>query len=371
MRRLPTWVRDALLPVAALVIGALELATSDLDKRGYGLALYVVACSALVFRRRLPLVAPTTAGVIAMLPPFIDPSLDEPATPVLILIIAIYSLARYGELRRGLLGFAVIAIAFFLYYVYADRDTKDPTDIIFVLSLTSPPFVLGRLTRKLAHQAHQLKVQQELVKRQAVHEERDRIARDLHDVMAHSISAMVLQTAAAEDLVRTDPAHATELLQNVARTGRDALAETGRLLHAIREGQAGARPEPTPGLARLTELVETTRSAGLQIDLEVEGPLPVLPVAADVSAYRVVQEVLTNALKYAPDARVALTLGSVQESVFIRASNWCGNGRPSGSGLGLLGMQERLTLLGGNLEYGVTEAGRFELTATLPREVKA
>ncbi len=367
MRRLPKWVREALLPAAVAVVGALELVTADLDQWGYGLLFELLACSALVFRRRLPFLAPTVAGVLAVVPPFIDPSLDEPATTVLILVLALFSLARYGELSRGLLGVVVIAAAFVLYYVYANTDAKDPTDIVFVLALTSPPFVLGRLTGKLADQAYQLEAQQEIVKRQAVHEERDRIARDLHDVLAHSVSAMVLQTAAAEDLVRSDPAQATELLQNVARTGRDALAETGRLLHVIRDGREGTRPEPTPGLGRLNELVEATRSAGLDVDLVVDGELPTLPVAADVSAYRVVQEVLTNALKYAPDARIALTLGNDQDSLVIRSVNWCGDRRPVGGGLGLLGMQERLTLLGGTLEYGVTPAGRFELTAMLPR----
>ena len=130
--------------------------------------------------------------------------------------------------------------------------------------------------------------------------ERDRIARELHDVIAHSVSAMVVQTAAAQDLVRTDPDRAERVLADVADTGRRALAETGRLLHVIRDDADELGLAPAPGLADLPALVEAFRASGLTVDLDVREPLPALPVGVDVSAYRIVQEALTNALATPP-----------------------------------------------------------------------
>jgi len=207
------------------------------------------------------------------------------------------------------------------------------------------------------------------VRHEAVRAERDRIARELHDVIAHSVSAMVVQTAAAQDLVRHDPARAEEVLADVADTGRRALAETGRLLHVIRDDADELGHSPAPGLADLPALVEQFRSSGLTVDLDVREPLPFLPAGVDVSAYRIVQEALTNALRYAADRTAALTVSGTPGGVSIRTSNRTathpGGRGGKGSGLGLLGMAERVSVLGGQLTHGVT-GERFELAATLP-----
>jgi len=230
----------------------------------------------------------------------------------------------------------------------------------------TPPYVLGRLTHRLSEQSAQLVRQQELVKQEAARAERDRIARELHDVIAHSVSAMVVQTAAAQDLVVSDPNRASEVLESVAATGRRALAETGRLLHVIRDNENELGLEPAPGLVRLPELVERFRDDGLAIDLELDGQLRPLPVGLDVSAYRIVQEALTNALKYAADRTASLRLTSTPTTLLIRTSNASSPGTIGGSGLGLVGIAERVSLFGGNLTHGLTADGRFELTATLP-----
>lgn len=368
-------MRDALLPALLAVLCVVELAGLQPHLWEYALLLEVVGCLCLVFRRRLTVVAPVAAIASAFSPMFIDRELSEPSMPVALAIMAVYSLARWNPVRPGLIGMGAVVVQVALMYLLGspngDTGGFDISDVVFVGCLLTPPYILGRLTRRLSEQAAQLEQQQEIIKRAAVHDERDRIARDLHDVIAHSVSAMVVQTAAAQEIVRTDPAKAEALLENVAGTGRQALAETGRLLHVIRDDKDELGLSPAPGLARLDELVETFRSSGLTIAVHRDNDLPILSGGADVSAYRVVQEALTNALKYAPDHAVTLELAVDGDMLRIHTNNWSGAGSDRGSGLGLMGMQERLDVVGGELSYGVTPAGKFEMTATVPVSVGA
>jgi signal transduction histidine kinase len=359
-------LRDAALPAAVAVLGTVELANLRTDGWGWGIALECIACALLVWRRRYALVVCTLAALVLLAMPWLGPQLDEPATPIIIIAVVAYSLARYLAGLRGLLGMGVIAATLATDYALIDQRAHNASDFIFVASLLGPPYVLGRLTRRLAVQGEQLRRRQEWVEQEAVRAERDRIARDLHDVIAHSISAMVVQTAAAQDLVRTDPDRAASALADVAATGRRALSETGRLLHAVRDDGDELGLSPAPGLDRLPDLVESFRGSGLRVDLEVEGPMSPLPAGVDLSAYRIVQEALTNALKYAADRAASLRVRRTPSHLSIRAENAAGVGVVGGSGLGLLGMAERVSLFGGSLTHGPTGDGRFVLTATLP-----
>jgi signal transduction histidine kinase len=298
--------------------------------------------------------------------PWIGPQLDDAATPILFCTVCGYSLARWVEDYKGLIGIGVILLAFFVDYRFVDTRVHGIGDVIFVVTLIMPPYVLGRLTHKLAVQKELLERNQELVKREAVRAERDRIARELHDVIAHSVSAMVVQTAAAQDLVRADPDRAEEVLASVAATGRNALSETGRLLHVIRDDADELGLAPTPGLADLPALVDRFRASGLEVSVEVDETLPPLPAGVDVSAYRIVQEALTNALKYGADRTAALRLRRTAGGLTILASNPSNGATGAGSGLGLLGIGERVTMLGGSLSHGVGPDGRFLLAAELP-----
>jgi signal transduction histidine kinase len=310
-------------------------------------------------------ISPVVATALATSLPFFDPALDDPAAPAVIMVAALFSLARYNDLRTALLGYAV-NLAQLVFYTLGVQDGFDPTNVVFIGGMSASPFVAGRIVRRLAEQSAQLVAQQELVRREAVIAERHRIARDLHDVIAHSISAMVVQTAAAQDLVRVDVDRAEELLANVADAGRAALAETGRLLHVIRDDADELGLAPAPGLANLGSMVQHFRDSGLAVELSVDEPLPQLDPGADVSAYRVVQEVLTNALKHSPDRAVSLRLGVTDGRLVIASSNGSDGHAGSGSGLGLLGMRERLSLLGGDLRHGLSPEGRFTVTASLP-----
>ena len=224
--------------------------------------------------------------------------------------VGVYALGRWLADFRGLAGVAAFLLLMLVDYLLVDPRDHNFSDIVFVLSLVAPPYILGRIARRLADQKELLEERQELIRREAVRDERDRIARDMHDVIAHSISAMVVQTAAAQDLVRRDPDRAERVLADVADTGRRAIAETGRLLHVLRDEADELGLEPAPGLADLPGLVAAFRASGLTIDLEVPDSLPRLPAGVDVSAYRIVQEALTNALKYGTDHTARLRVAA-------------------------------------------------------------
>ena len=329
MRWLPAGgVRDAVLPAAIAVIGVIELLTLDDVTLPTGIGLEVTACALLIWRKNNPLVFCTLAGVTVLLMPIFGTPLDQASGPIPITAVVCYSLARWVAGLWGLAGVALLVLMVTALYVTVDARPHGIGDVIFGAALITPPYVLGRLTRRLAVQNDQLAEQsarlaayQETVRAEAVAAERARIARELHDVIAHSVSAMVVQTSAAEDLVRTDPEQAIRVLQSVASIGRRALSETGLVLHVIRDEHDELGLQPAPGLDRLPELVDRFRDSGLRVDLQQVGPLDGLPTGVDLSAYRIVQEALTNALKYATDRTVSVRVTSTPATLSIHTTN--------------------------------------------------
>jgi signal transduction histidine kinase len=356
-----------MVPVLLAVLCLVEVVALRPDSWQLAAAVELAACVALVWRRRWPMMACVGAGLINLSLPWIGPQLDELAAPILVMVVASYSLARWIGTYQGLIGLGIILLAFASDYVFADERTHDITDIFFVSALMIPPFVFGRLARAFADQAAELERQQEVIRREAARGERDRIARELHDVIAHSISAMVVQTAAAQDLVRSDPDRAAGLLESIADTGRHALLETGRLLHLIRDDADELGLRPAPGLSDLDALLETFRAGGLDVDASIQLPAGPLAGGVDTSAYRVVQEALTNALKYGDDHTAALSINGSPTSLHIRTTNRARRSVPPGSGLGLLGMTERVTMLGGHITHD-EKNGEFVLDVLLPLE---
>jgi signal transduction histidine kinase len=357
--------RDTLLPAALVLLGAFELLTLRPAAWQGALVMDAVASAFLVARRTHPFAASTLSVAALVVTSWFGTPLNEPATPIMYLAVAAYTLSCRLPLRRACLGLAVIFALLFSQYLAFDVRDNNWTDVVFVLSLAVPPFVVGNLARRLAEQGRLLKENQELVRRQAVRDERDRIARELHDVIAHSVSAMVVQTAAAQELVRRDPDRAQQVLADVADTGRRALVETGRLLHVIRDEADELGLTPAPGAREVPALVQAFRESGLDVDLELQEALPPLPPGVDVSVYRIVQEALTNALKHGAGRTASVRLSTTPTDVSVLATNPAGNASGGGSGLGLVGMAERVALLGGRLTHGV-EGDRFRLTATLP-----
>ena len=365
------WALPALL--AALVVAEVLLYRPE----GWPAALVMLggSCAFLVTRRRWPVASCVPAGLLCLGVPWVGPELDDLASPIFVLVLIAWSLARWlpGH-RRGLSALAGVALMLFIDYLFTDARANDITDVVFAASLLVPPYVFGKVSRRLDEQSRLLVAQQEQIRDQAVRDERDRIARELHDVLAHSVSAMVVQTAAAQDLVRTQPDRAVELLTSVAEAGRAALTESGRLLHLLRDESDELGLRPVPGLADLPALVATHRQSGLEVEASIDLPEHPLPAGADVSAYRVVQETLTNALKHGTGP-VRLWIAAPGDEVRIRCVNRVAGSsrlgpRPA-SGLGLQGMAERVALLGGTLRHG-SVGGCFEVEAVIPlREVTA
>lgn len=347
-------------------VAVVELLAVRPDGWGYGLVLELGAALLLVWRRRRPLLVPTAAAGLLLLIPWAGPQLNELSTPILALALICYSLGRWISNLSGLIGMGLLLVMSLADYLLVDLRSHNITDVVFVTALAIPPYVFGRISRKLAVQSEQLARQQALIRDQAVRAERDRIARELHDVIAHSLSAMVVQTAAAQDLVRTSPERAASFLQSVADTGRKALEETGRLLHVIRDDADELGLRPAPGLADVPNLVDTFRDSGLQVEADLALPALPMPGGVDVSAYRVVQELLTNALKYA-DGPVRLGIQSAPERLRITCANPVGASRGiSGSGLGLHGIAERVGLLGGTVDRGRSTDGQFMVDVDIP-----
>jgi signal transduction histidine kinase len=217
----------------------------------------------------------------------------------------------------------------------------------------------------LEERAQRLEREQEAERARAVAEEQARIGRELHDVIAHNVSVMVVQAAAANDVFDTRPEDAREALRAIESTGRGALAELRRLLGSVRGD--GAQYAPQPGLDRLDDLLDQVRTAGLAVSVTIEGRPRELPAGIDLSAYRIVQEALTNTLKHAGATRadVALRYADDELGVEIR-DDGTGAGNGGGGGRGLVGMRERVALSGGSLAAGPAPGGGYAVDARFP-----
>ena len=207
----------------------------------------------------------------------------------------------------------------------------------------------------------------EEVARRAVEDERNRITRELHDVLAHSVSVMTVQASAVRRLLKPEQEREREALMTVEETGRQALAEMRRLLGIMRTDEEPPALAPQPGIGTLPELVEQVRQSGLPVELTVEGTPVKLPAGVDLSAYRIVQEALTNTLKHAGPAHAWVAVRYAGEDVEIEVANDGNSENPGdGSGHGLVGMRERVALCGGELRSGPRPGGGYKISARLP-----
>lgn len=333
----------------------------------------------LAWRRRYPVVVMLLSGYSALAWDFVP---GESTTAFLAMFLAVFSAGLYTTDRRrsgaGIAAFLAGALGLWSLDLLFRGDPGGGIDLwlLFMLAFIGAIWLAGDAmrarileARMLADRAAALERRREQEVAQAAGEERARIARELHDVVAHSMSVMVIQAAAAVRVMEDRPERARDAMRQVETTGRAAMAEMRRLLGIVRDGETGLTV-PQPGLGRLDELVDEFRSAGLPATARVLGePRPLAP-GLEVSAYRVIQEALTNAMRHAHATRVDIVLRYSPDTLEISVTDDGGGRSARGddetTGHGLVGMRERVTLFGGQLEAGPRPEGGFAVSARLP-----
>jgi signal transduction histidine kinase len=326
---------------------------------------------ALLLRRRIPLLMWTAiwAGIALQYLLTRDP--PRGLELMFVLFVGGYSLGAYASLRDAAAGLVVTAP---VMTVISDKGgllaiSPHPSGAGLALSLFQLlAFWLAGVLVRARRQAASLAARSAALQRQAEQAtaaERARIARELHDIVAHHLSVVVLQAAGA----RASGKPAGTALEKIENSGRQALAETRRLLGVLRDPDEETGLAPQPGIGELDALAASVRAAGLPVNLVISGHHAALPAAVDVSAYRIVQEALTNVLKHAGPARADVTIGCAEEAVTIEITDngtgTPGNQTPAG-GHGLAGMRERAAVFGGELAAGPRPGGGFAVRARLP-----
>ena len=321
----------------------------------------------LLVRDRFPLGAPAiifaTLAAESFLP---GDAVVQSQTNVLALLAAFWVAGTHPDLRAALVG---VALGYAAIAAILVNDFTNVASFVLVYVISTAAWGLGRALGERARRATELERRADRLQRQhdsAVADERARIARELHDVIAHSVSVMTVQTGAARLLLDEDPDRAREPLLSVEETGRQALADMRRLLGILRSGEERADLAPQPGIGDVAALIEQVRDAGLAAELTIEGERKPLAPGIDLTAYRIVQEALTNALKHAGPARAKVDIRYGREKLHLEVTNdgpVQPNGRP---GHGLVGMRERVALYGGTLEVGPGIDGGYRVRAELP-----
>jgi signal transduction histidine kinase len=344
--RIPRALTDGFV---VLVVGAAALGGASRHGQPVFLPIAVLATGTLLLRRRLP------AEILALeviLAAFAAGFGDHWLIPAV--LVALGSYAARVDRTRSFQALVTVAVAIGIPVVVRSRTHAGELVPIFALFLAA--WLWGE-----NQQARELEREERL--RSGAAAERARIARELHDVVTHNVSVMVVQAAAGNDVFESHPDRARDALRAVEETGRRALGELRRLLDV----EAGDGTLPQPGLARLDELVGQVRRAGLAVELHVEGTAFALPEGVDLSAYRIVQEALTNTLRHAQasQAIVHVRYGSREVEVEV-ADDGVGESTVGESGRGLLGMRERVALFGGDLRVGGRPGGGFAVRARIP-----
>lgn len=388
-RRHPMWVDSfwALVLLGMSGVNAVNVSGAPDHHGSLGelLAVSLVLSAVVALRRRMPekmLVLAAATGVAQLV-------LDIETTAAdFAMLVIIYTVAANGArwasrfaLAGGLCAATVAQIR------WPEPDVPPLTNVAMAVFLTVPfalAWVLGDSMRtrrayfaQLEERAARLEKEREAQAKMAVAAERARIARELHDVVAHNVSVMVVQADGAAYVLDTAPDQAKKALETISSTGRQALAEMRRLLGVLRTGEHRESGEyvPQPGADQIAELVEQCRESGLPVDFKIEGSPRPLPRGVELTAYRIVQEALTNTRKHGgPDVSASVRLVYFDDGLGLLVED-DGKGAPQelhkdggadGQGHGLIGMRERVGMVGGTLDAGPRPGGGFRISALLP-----
>lgn len=367
---------DYLVAMVVLAIASFGLLISPDDAGFAAIVLTVAQCAPLVYRRLAPepvlgIVIVATVAYFAIDAPFVT-------SAFLGLMVAVYATASYSTERNGRIGLATTAtavVALFAVHALMGRDVNVVDSIIY-LALVAAAWVLGdrartrrAFTRSLEERAVQAETTRALEAAAAAAAERTRIARELHDVVGHSVSTMVLHAGAAKQVLEHDPYAARASLDLIEDTGRAAVGELRTILHALRVDEDAGQEDlhPQRGLDAIEDLVERTRAAGIETEVNVEGTRRELSSSVDLSAYRIVQEALTNTIKHSHARRAEVVVRFDEDHLLLQITDDGRGPSPVGvPGFGLAGMRERAELLDGKIETRRRSGGGFEVVAVLP-----
>lgn len=381
-RHWETVVYDLTPPVVLLALGLLDVYTGIFSVAvGYAPPVTAVvpgalACVALVFRRRYPLIVLLTILALVFVPPLLNPTSLTYWDEFAVWLGALYSCARHRPLRWALVGLALSAVAM-VALPWEFAELRDPGAIGTNAFLVVAAFLLGRLTRSWA--AYRRRVERASAERAVAEErarlrERTRIARDLHDVISHTITVIVVQAGGARLAGARDPDVALDALQRIERLGQDSLAELRSLLAVLGDESADAAPTaPPPLLADVPAMCEQMRSLGLPVQLHLDESVEQISDGVQLVGYRVVQEGLTNVLKHAGAVETDVSIRRGPEGMLHIEVDSAPAGAPASAapsvpsgGRGLSGMRERVAAMGGTLAAASRPDGGFVISASLP-----
>ena len=359
---------DIVLAAVVLVLAEIENVYTRPDHYGVAVVTALCASVALAFRRLAPAAVAVICVGAQVVNQWADVPIDQLNMPVVWLAISIYTMARHCSLRRALTTQALLTL------MVASTLFKDGSDWFFALLVGMIPFLVGLAFRAKALERDVIEARVSEVERQrevdvaaALAEERSRIARDLHDVIAHSVTVMLVQAGAAQEVLLDQPEAASASLTRVQEAGRQALTEMGALVGMLDEDGDDLGLTPQPGFDQLETLITQSSGGGLDVSFTVQGTPYEVPPGVQVSIYRVVQESLTNVRKHSTAARVRVCLSYEPERVLVET---CDDGQPTGAGVGahrgIVGMRERVAIYGGSLQAGPRADGGYRVLAGIP-----
>ncbi len=366
--------------VPALAEGLFHLVTGPSWTAALGLMLAVIAGAALFVRRRHPRAVFAIALSVLVLSVFVGRNVDFVPTVFALYALAVYWSARSAWIAYGVTAIATIGVLGITEIVVSVHDfaplaTEAVPSGFAALSFCTVAVLVGtnvgnrrRYLHALIDRARQLARERDQQAEIATAAERSRVAREMHDIVSHSLTVMIALADGSAGLVTSAPERSAETMRLVAETGRGALGDMRRLLGVLRAGDEEAAHAPQPGLGELGELVERFRAAGLPVRITVSGPAPA-DVGQQLTVFRVVQEALTNALRHAALATavtVTIEFGDARIRIVVEDDATVHTGSVHGSGSGLLGLRERVALYGGTLETGPRRGGGWRLVADFP-----
>ncbi|SNX63034.1 signal transduction histidine kinase [Streptomyces sp. TLI_55] len=388
LRRHPTWVDGFwafFLFGISVVFEVAEQSDEGTDAEAAVIPIVLLLCVVIALRRRMPekmLLLAIAIGVAQLLT-------DVPTTPGdFAFLVIVYTVAATGARWASRLALAMgLSAACVAHLRWWNHDASALANAALIVFQTVPfalAWVLGDSMRtrrayfaQLEERASRLEKEREAQAKVAVAAERARIARELHDVVAHNVSVMVVQADGAAYVLDAAPDQAKKALETISSTGRQALAEMRRLLGVLRTGEHQEVGEyvPQPDVEQIDDLVEQCRTSGLPVDFKVEGTPRPLPSGVELTAYRIVQEALTNTRKHGgPNAGASVRLVYFDDGLGLLVED-DGKGAPhelyedggaDGQGHGLIGMRERVGMVGGTLDAGPRPGGGFRISALLP-----